>query len=136
MTLSIDAYRTANLETASPLAVIIKALAAADKFLAEAQEALAEDRPADEPLTKARTIVGGLMTSLDFEAGDLSKQLLQLYLFVLDRVQSTMADRKDAGLDDARSVLSTLRSAWEEMPAEDVRRGMSAKPPVGLRLKG
>lgn len=133
---SIAVYRKANLGTASPRHILIKTLDAGVRFVAQAEASVASGQDPGESLIKARTIVGGLMAALNFEAGDLAKQLLQLYLFVLDRIQSTSAAGEDEGLGEARRVLETLRSAWEEMPAEDARRDVKSRRPSGLSLKG
>ncbi|NNE44988.1 MAG: hypothetical protein HKN12_12345, partial [Gemmatimonadetes bacterium] len=45
-------------------------------------------------------------------------------------------ERTAKGIDEAISVLDTLRSGWEEMPAEEARKGMESKRPTGLSLKG
>jgi len=136
MSISIDAYRSVSQGTASPRQTIIRLYEAGGRFLGEAEETLAAGESAHEPLAKARTIVSGLMTSLDFEAGELAHRLLGLYLFAMDRIQATAAAGTDQGLAEARAVLDVLRSAWEEMPAEEARRGLGARRPSGLDLKG
>ncbi|GJM45253.1 MAG: hypothetical protein DHS20C21_20950 [Gemmatimonadota bacterium] len=133
MSASIDAYRSINVGTANPRDVIVKLYSTAARSLREAEAALAAGQRADEPLTKVQTIVGGLMSALDFDAGDLSKKLLNLYLFVLDRVQESAASSKDVGLADARSVLETLQAAWEEMPAGAARPKEAS---LGLNFRG
>ena len=55
----------------------------------------------------------------DFEAGDIARSLLRLYLFALDRVYDSLIHKEDRGLAEARKVLATLREAWEQVPAED-----------------
>jgi flagellar protein FliS len=119
MSISTDTYRTINLETANPRQIIVKLYEAAIACLAEAESLLARGETAEEPLSKARRIVGGLMTALNFQAGDLAKNLFAVYLFVLERVQGSSIERRDSGLADARQALTTLKSAWEEVsPAE------------------
>jgi flagellin-specific chaperone FliS len=136
MSASIEAYRTTNLRTASPRQVLLKTFDAGVRFLADAEAACARGAdPADE-LTKARTIVGGLMIALNFDAGEMAQQLLRCYLFVLDRIQSTSVRGEDAGLGEARRVLETLRSAWAEMPPGEARMPAGARRPAGLNLQG
>lgn len=136
MSTSIDAYRNVNLETANPRQVIIKLLDAGSRFLTEAENQLTVGDSPDESLAKARTVIGGLMTSLDFEAGEMAQQLLRLYLFVLDRIQTAQTERDGAGLQDAVGVLDTLRSGWEGASADEVRKSLEQKRPAGLSLKG
>lgn len=136
MSASIDTYRSINLGTASPRQVIIKLYDAAARYLAEAESGLQKGEPFQEPLGKARQIVGGLMSSLNFEAGELSQRLLQLYLFALDRIQTTGATEADAGLAEVRKVLETLKAGWEEMPAEEARQATPVAGSSGLNLRG
>jgi flagellin-specific chaperone FliS len=136
MSTSTDAYRSTSLATASPRRTIVRLYEAAVGFLAVAEEALASGRTCEEELAKARMVVSGLVTSLDLRAGDLARRLLQLYLFVLDRIRATSEARSDRGLAEARAVLDVLRSAWEEMPAGEVCRGVAARRAGGLNVKG
>ncbi|MBZ0268698.1 flagellar protein FliS [bacterium] len=137
MTASIDVYRSVSVGTTSPRHVIIKLYATAIRDLEEATGILGRGGDASEPLTRAQSIIGGLMSALDFEAGEMAKNLLQLYLFVLDRVHESQVSGKDAGLAASVKVLQPLLSAWEEMPAEEARnasRPLAATP--GLNLRG
>jgi flagellin-specific chaperone FliS len=136
MSASIEAYRNANLTTAHPRQVLLKTFDAGVRFLAEAEGACSRGEDPGEGLTKARTIIGGLMVALNFEAGEIAQQLLRCYLFVLDRIQTTSVEGADAGLGEARRVLETLRSAWEEMPPGEARLPEGARRAAGLNLQG
>jgi flagellar protein FliS len=136
MSASIDAYRTTDLATAGPRQIIIRALDTAARHLDDAAARLSEGAPAEEPLSKARTIVGGLMTSLDLDAGDVARRMLSLYVFVLDRILRSRASCADVGIGDAARVLRTLQSAWEEMPASEAKKGLEASRSSGLRVRG
>ena len=136
MSTSVDAYRTTDLTTASPRQIIIRALDTTVRLLDEAEAQLARGASAEEPLQKSRAIVGGLITSLDLEAGDLARRMLSLYVFVLDRILRSRTSGGDAGINDAARVLRTLQSAWEEMPATEARKGLDAKRDSGLRIRG
>jgi flagellar protein FliS len=138
MSASIHAYRNVETGTASSRSVVIRLYATAEARLGEAAERLAHGKDATDPLHKAQTIVGGLLTALDLEAGDMARQLLQLYLFVLDRIESSHRQGRDSGLASAAQVLGKLREGFEQMPADEARR--NARPlstaTVGLHLKG
>jgi flagellin-specific chaperone FliS len=136
MTASIDVYRNINVQTASPRQVILKLYALAIRSLSEAESALREGRSAKEPLQTTHQVVGGLMAALDFDAGDgeLPRKLLQLYLFVLDRIHETRTHGKDTGLADARAVLTTLNEGWEGLPPADAAAAPARRS--GLNLRG
>jgi len=136
MTASIDVYRSVSVGTTSPRHVIIKLYATAIRDLERATGILGRGGNASEPLTRAQAIIGGLMSALDFEAGEMARNLLRIYLFVLDRAHESLASSKDAGLEDAARVLRPLLSAWEEMPADEARnasRPLAATSALNLR---
>jgi flagellin-specific chaperone FliS len=134
MSASVDTYRSINLRTANPRNTLIRAYEVAIQSLGEAEDALRNRGSFAEPLGKARTIVGGLMTSLDFrgDARVIAENLLRVYLFVLGRIQTTTIEGSDTGLAQARQALETLRDAWEEAPAT----ATAAERPRGLHLQG
>ncbi len=137
MSASIDVYRNINVQTASPHQVILKLYALAIRSLEEAESHLGEGRSAEEPLHRAHQVVGGLMAALDFNAGDgeLPKKLLQLYLFVLDRIHETRTHGRDAGLRDARGILTTLNEGWEGLPPAEASAAAPARR-SGFNLRG
>jgi flagellin-specific chaperone FliS len=137
MSASIDTYRAVNLGTATPRAIVHKLLGAGVRFLTEAEGALESGESPGEPLRKARMVVGGLMTALNFEAGEMAQNFLRLYLFVLDRIQATQAEGRDGGLGEARRVLEILQSGWEEIPADETAPATAGTVrPLGLDLRG
>ncbi len=137
MSASIDTYRNVEFATASPRHIVQKALAAAGRFLGDAEDCLRNDDSPEEALMNARTVIGGLMTALNFDAGEMAQNFLKLYLFVLDRIQTTSTEQRDTGLAEARQVLLALQTGWEEMSAEEASQSAaSAGQSVGLSLRG
>ncbi len=134
MTLSADAYRSIDLSTAPARGILLRAYDAAIRALEEAEHELAAGRPGDEALHRAQTIVSGLMSALDFRAGEMAERLLRLYLFVVERVQRTRVEGADRGLRDCRGVLGTLRAGWADMNVEEA----AAVPlrDLGFRARG
>jgi flagellin-specific chaperone FliS len=138
MSSSIHAYRTVDSGTASSRSVVIRLYATAEARLTEAAERLARGEDATDPLHKAQAIVGGLLTGLDLEAGEMAQRFLNLYMFVLDRIESSHRETRDSDLGVAVQVLAKLREGFEQMPADEARK--NARPlstaTVGLHLKG
>jgi flagellar protein FliS len=135
VTLSADAYRSIDVSTAPARGIVLRAFDAAIHALEEAERELAEGRPGDEALHRAQTIVSGLMSALDFRAGEIAERLLRLYLFVVERVQRTRVERADHGLRDCRGILGTLRAGWAEMKVEDAPAPTPARG-SGFRARG
>ena len=70
-----------------------------------------------EALTQAISIVGGLLDSVDPEAGDgvLVIHLTELYYFVTKRVTDANVNDDIQALQEAIDVLKQLESAWLEI---------------------
>jgi flagellar protein FliS len=115
--------------------IIQKLFDASIRFLAEAEEEIERGESPEESLTRVRKVIGGLMTALNFDAGEMAENLLRLYLFVLDRIQGVDAGSPVGGLREARRVLDTLRGAWEEMPPEE-SSPLATGRPHGLSFRG
>lgn len=137
MTPTADAYRYANVRTASGRTVVLRAYEVAIRSLEEAEGALARGQSATEPMSKAQQIVAGLMSALDFSAGEIANRLLSLYVFVSERIQETRLNGRDAGLGAARRVLETVLEGWREVPPDVLRP--DGRPPgeaVGIHRLG
>lgn len=67
----------------------------------------------------AISIVEGLRLSLDMEkGGEVSENLNQLYDFMQRRLVQANAENNEAMLDEVSGLLTTIKSAWQEIPAE------------------
>ena len=65
-------------------------------------------------LSKAMGIIGELRASLDHTVGgDISRNLDQLYEFVLDQLSQANLQRTPAGVNSALEVLRTLKEGWD-----------------------
>ena len=117
MSFAVAQYRSAGVETASPVQVVVQLYDGALKFLRQAEEAIArgDAKTRGAVLTKAHAVVSELQSTLDNKhAPDLCNELDRLYEFVLHRItQAALSD--DAPLTPAINVLSQLRGAWAEL---------------------
>ncbi|HET9888090.1 MAG TPA: flagellar protein FliS [bacterium] len=136
MSSSIDAYRSIDVTTSNPHTLVLRAFDAAISALEEAESALGGGADHEAALHRAQTIVFGLMSALNFDAGDLAQRLLQHYLFVIDRIHRTLLERADQGVREARAVLTELRSGWSQMKVEESAPRPAAGPPSGIRVRG
>jgi flagellar protein FliS len=133
---SIDAYRSIDVTTSSPHALVLRAFDTALSALEEAETALGDGADHEVALRKAQTIVFGLMSALNFDAGDLAQRFLQHYLFVIDRIHRTLLERADQGLREARQVLAELRMGWSQMKVEECASRPAAGAQPGIRVRG
>jgi flagellar secretion chaperone FliS len=113
-----QAYRKNATLTASPAQLVVMLYDGALRFMQEGKRALeAKDYELqNNKLQKAQKIVLELMGSLNFElGGEVSKNLLGLYTFVLDElVEGNMRDESHR-IDNAMKVMSELREGWVEI---------------------
>ncbi len=116
-----DAYRAAEVETLSQRDLIVKMYQATERFLRQAQAGMgAEDHHAAHVgCTKAKNIVLELFATLNLEqGGDIAKQLRELYLFFITRITESNLRKEPALIEEILPLISTLREAWEQIPAE------------------
>lgn len=115
---SIDQYRKAAINSASPLQLVIMLYDGSMKFMLAAKVAMeAEDRfTQNEKLQRAQRIISELTSCLDMEAGgDIAQNLYSLYDFVYNRlVEANIQDRPDY-IDQAMKVMSDLRESWVQV---------------------
>ena len=83
-----------------------------------------------EALTQTIGIVGGLLDSVDSEAGDgaLAKNLTELYYFVTQRVTDANVNHDIQSLEEAINVLKQLESAWLEIAPSSSEPSVVTKP--------
>ena len=111
----IDTYRRTEVESRTPLELVVMLYDGALRFLAEARVAIERrDVPARRAaMGRALAIVAELQSTLNMEAGgELSTSLDQLYSFVTLRLTEASSAQDVAPLDEAVRVLSTLREGW------------------------
>ena len=116
-----DAYRRAALENAPPIKIIRLLYQGVLRFLDEAAQV---DPEADlqrfqDRLHRAEAVVVELRISLEKEhAPELCVELERLYLFIEDKIREAVQGRTAQPITAARSVLSTLYSAWKEIEVQ------------------
>jgi flagellar protein FliS len=64
-------------------------------------------------LGKAQNILCELISTLDMEAGDLSRNLLSIYHYCLERLLTANAEDRVEDIDQVIRLLAGLRDAWD-----------------------
>lgn len=73
-------------------------------------------RERSRSINRASEIINHLMLSLDHSAGtELSRNLAELYAYVLDRLVEANAAQSEPPLAETEQLLSTLLRAWQEV---------------------
>ncbi len=114
-----ERYRQTQIQTASPLDLIIMMYDGAIRFINQAKNALAEKEfaPANNALQRAQDIIDELNINLNPEAGEIAANLRNLYLFINQRLIEANVKKNGEILDEALKLLTTLRSSWVELQA-------------------
>ena len=116
----LRSYRETQIKTATPGKLILMMYDGAIKNLNQAlQDMDDEHRRYDSisnSLIKAQDIIAELMISLDFErGGEIAKNLFGLYVFMNRRLLDGNIKKDKAPLEEVRTLLMELRSAWAEV---------------------
>lgn len=84
-------------------------------------------------ITSACSIVLGLRSSLDLEAGgDLAANLDRLYDYMCRRLMDAHVQNDAAALDEVTSLLREIKSGWDALPQETISGGEMVKNMVGI----
>lgn len=111
----INSYRQTEIQSRTPLELVVMLYDGALRFTADAREAMVrrDIRGRQHNLSRALAIVSELQSTLDMESGgDVAAHLDKLYGYVHDRLMDTSITQELQPLDDARRVLTTLREGW------------------------
>ena len=78
-----------------------------------------------EDISKAISIIDGLVTSLDMEkGGEIADNLMALYDYMQRKLlEANLSDKMD-NLDEVSALMNEIRSGWSSIP-QDVRKEFS-----------
>jgi flagellar protein FliS len=111
----IDRYRQNDIQSRSPLELVVMLYDGALRFTSDARDAIVrrDIRARQQHLSRAMAIVSELQSTLDMETGgEVAEHLDKLYGFVRDRLIDASVNQDLQPLDEARRVLTTLREGW------------------------
>ena len=119
---------------ASPHRLIRMLLDGALDKIARARGAMQRKEYAEKGnhITSAGSIIIGLRSSLDLEAGgELAANLDRLYEYMFRRLMEAHAQNDEAALDEVASLVREIKSGWDALPQEITDGGEVAKSMVG-----
>jgi flagellar secretion chaperone FliS len=121
--MAANPYFETSIRTASPVQLIVQLYDGALRFVRQAQQHHAADRPIDRgrSIARALAIVHELESSLDFEQGaEVARNLGSLYRFTADQLFEANRAQRVECLDTVIATLEPLRDAWVAIAAGDV----------------
>jgi flagellar protein FliS len=136
-TQGLDQYQARTIQTASPGQLVVMLYDGFLRFAGQAQEALdrGDIAAAATPLTKAQAIVTELRVTLDMSQGVIAENLASLYAYVTDRLTDGRLKKSPDEVEEARRVMSELRSAWAQI-AGTPKPVTTAPRALGVNLAG
>jgi flagellar protein FliS len=108
-------YKTTSVQTASREKILLMLYEGAIRFTKQAIQACEDKKIADRGINigRAYDIVLELNNTLDHKVGgEISKNLEQLYMFIMDQFTKTNLTGNPKPLQDALKVLETLYEGW------------------------
>lgn len=137
----VNAYRQTRVKTASQGRIIVMLYEEAIRQIDIAKQALDEqtkqlDR-VNNAIGKAQDIITELMVSLDFEkGGKVAEQLFNLYMYFNNQLMEANLKKNGEALDQVRSFLDELRSAWAEAVENSGSDSDSGSSSSGINIAG
>ena len=111
-----QSYRRNAILTASPEKLVVLLYDGAIRFLDRGRQAIENGNVAGagEAISRAFAVVSELRSALDHDkGGEVAGHLESLYAFVQDRIIQANRSREVQPLDEARSILVTLKEGWD-----------------------
>lgn len=109
-------YKETQINTANQGKLIVMLYDGAIKFVNKALEHMAkkEIEATHNNIVKAQDIVTELLTSLNMDAGDISKKLFSIYMYINNKLTTSNIKKDTKPLLEVKKYLTELRDAWEE----------------------
>jgi flagellar protein FliS len=117
----IHSYRQADVQSRTPLELVVMLYDGALRFAGDARDAIAANDIAKRTrsVSRALDIVSELQSTLNMEqGGEIAASLDRLYAFVRDRLLAASFRQDVRPVDEAVRVLNTLRGGWARISAE------------------
>ena len=123
----LQAYKETQITTTDPGTVLLLLYQGAIDALNRAAGFMAAGNMADKgkQILKANDIINQFISSLDFEVGgELAHNLEGLYRFMLEQILFANAHNEAKPLTTVVSLLTTLKSGWDEAVALQRKRAV------------
>jgi len=123
----LQAYKETQITTTDPGTVLLLLYQGTIDALNRAAGFMAAGNMADKgkQILKANDIINQFIASLDFKVGgDLAQNLEGLYRFMLEQILFANAYNEPKPLTTVVSLLTTLKSGWEEAVALERKRAV------------
>lgn len=128
-------YQQVNVNTASPMELVLMLYDEGAKTLERAEQAFPVDTPdrieqINNALLHAQDVITELAISLDMEkGGSIAKELQRIYDFMINHLSMANVKKELKPIQDVRKLMMDLREAWAEVAKQESQlRDLSAPP--------
>ncbi len=130
-------YKEVEIETASGLKLVVMLYTGAIKFLNIAKDGISNKKLdiANNNIIKAQDIISELMTSLNFDAGEIAHNLYSLYIYINRRLLEANIEKNTEIINEIIKLLVTLKEAWETI-LKTQKKSESINKSNSLNIKG
>ena len=120
----LAAYRSVEVQSRTPLELVVMLYDGALRFLASDREAIErrDIRARHEAFSRLLAIISELQSTLDIDGGgQVAVQLDELYGFMNRRILASAMENSTAPLDEVKPLLEMLRDAWQQISLQPAR---------------
>jgi flagellar protein FliS len=113
----LNAYKKNQINTASSEQLVLMLYDGARKFIKQAIKSLQDGdmEAAHHNLIRSQNIVAGLMSGINFEAGEIAQNLFQLYTFMHSRLIQANLEKNGQYAQEVLEMIEDLRGAWAQI---------------------
>jgi flagellar protein FliS len=125
-----NAYRQTEVQSRTPLELVVMLYDGALRFVALARSALERKdiRARQQAISRALAIMSELQSTLDMEkGGEIAVSLDALYVYINGRILEGASKQNLAALDEAAHLLTTLRDGWSDIAQPGGASGAQGK---------
>lgn len=121
-------YLKQEVEGATKGKLVLLLYDGAIKFMRISVKAIEENniQLAHNNIMKAQNIIYELMATLNMDAGEISKNLLRLYDFMIWQLIEANKDKNKEKIESVVKIMANLRDAWREVVQKE--EGVITKP--------
>lgn len=136
-------YLAIETQTANPLQLVVMLYDGAVQYLQEARGHIrrGEIEGRTRAINRTLAIISELQASLNFEdGGQIARSLESLYAYMKGRLISANLGEEDEPLAEVISLLSTVKSAWQDLASLALRQSPESAVPkqaqIGIPANG
>jgi flagellar protein FliS len=129
----LSVYKKNQISTASSEQLVLMLYDGARKFIKQAIKSLQDGdmEAAHHNLLRSQNIIAGLMSGINFAAGETAQNLFQLYTFMHSRLIQANLKKDSQYAQEVLEMIEEIRGAWAQIIAE----GYSSAPDNGYAKK-